>query len=122
MADESMEPGDQVADGQTQKEVERIRNIVAAVYTFVRAAEVNRTIASFTFDHYIDEEKRAIKGEGRAIRDAAGEAFDKRPTKLEIIENLEKEFRSSYTTIEKMAKKKDAADRVNETISEGENA
>ena len=120
MADESIEPGDQVADGQTQKEVERIRNIVASVYTFVRACEVNRTIASFTFDHYIDEAKRRIKGKGRALRDASGESIGTRPTKLEVIEDLEKEFRDSFSVIEKMAKKKDSLDKFDAEPQETE--
>lgn len=97
-------PGEEVLEGQEVSEVEQARTVVADVYTFVRSQEINRTIASFTFDHYIDEAKNRIKGEGRQIRDAAGESFDIRPAKLEALEKLETEFNASLTLIESLAK------------------
>jgi hypothetical protein len=109
MAADDVQPGEEIAEGQARREVERIRTVVADVYTFVRSSEINRTIGAFTFDHYIDEAKRKIKGEGRAIRDAAGEATDVRPTKLAVLESLEKAFTDSFAVIEEMAKKKDLA-------------
>ena len=115
---EVLDQGDEFAEGQDRKEVERVRSIVARVYTFVRSSEINRTIGSFTFDHYVDEAKRKIKGPGRQIRDASGTSFDTRPTKLEVITNLEKEFRDSFPIIEALAKKKNEADRINEKLEE----
>jgi len=96
--------GEEIAEGQSPTQAEKVRRVVADVYTFVRSQEINRTIGSFTFDHYIDEAKRRIKGTGRAIRNAAGESFDQRPTKLEFLDSLEAEFRASFKTIEELAK------------------
>lgn len=92
-----LQPGEEVVEGQDPKEVDRVRVVMADTYTFVRSQEINRTIASFTFDHYIDEAKRQIKGVGRQLRDASGEAYDVRPTKLEALERLETEFNASLS-------------------------
>lgn len=97
-------PGEEVLEGQNVSEVERVRVVVADTYTFVRSQEINRTIASFTLDHYIDEAKRQIKGEGREIRDASGKAVDVRPTKLEALEKLETEFKASLEIAKQLAK------------------
>jgi len=105
MAD--VETGDEILEGQLLEESDKVRAIVAATYTFVRSAEINRTIASFTLDHYIDEAKRAIKSEGRAVRNAAGESFDLRPSKLDALLSLEKQFTDSFAVIEALAKKAD---------------
>ena len=99
-----VEPGEQVSEGQPLSQVDKVRRIVADVYTFVRSQEINRTIGGFTFDHYIDEAKRRIGGTGRAIRNAAGEAFDQRPTKLELLDSLEEEFRASFEVMDTLAK------------------
>lgn len=113
-----LQPGEEVVEGQEISKVERARTVVADVYTFVRGQEANRTIASFTLDHYIDEAKRRIKGEGREIRSAAGEAFDIRPTKLEALEKLETEFTASLDLIESLAKT--ASKLVEEEAAEDE--
>jgi len=97
-------PGEDTLENQDSREVDRVRIIVADVYTFVRSQEINRTIAGFTFDHYIDEAKRQIKGEGVSIRDAAGTAFGLRPTKLEALERLETQFRETLSVAERLAK------------------
>ena len=97
-------PGEEVLEGQDVSEVDRVRIVVADVYTFVRSQEINRTIASFTLDHYIDEAKRQIKGEGRQLRNAAGEAYNVRPTKLEALNRLETEFTKSFSLMEDLAK------------------
>lgn len=107
-------PGEQKADGQDIRKVDRVRRVVADVYTFVRSQEINRTIGSFTFDHYIDEAKRLIKGEGRALRDASGQVDDIRPSKLELIETLEEEFNATLATAEDLAKKVDSDDSEDE--------
>ena len=102
-----VEPGEEILEGQTITEVDKVREVVASTYTFIRSSEINKTIASFTLDHYIDEAKRAIKGEGRAIRNAAGEVKDIRPSKLDVLLNLEKMFSDSFEVIEALAKKAD---------------
>jgi hypothetical protein len=106
--------GAEINEGQNLTEVDKVRNVVADVYTFVRSAEINRTIASFTFDHYIDEAKRKLKGTGTAIRDAAGRSIGMRPTKLESLESLENEFQGSLKLIETLAKKADLSDKAEE--------
>jgi hypothetical protein len=113
-----VQPGEEVVEGQDISKVERARTVVADVYTFVRAQESNRTIASFTLDHYIDEAKRRIKGEGRQVRSASGESIDIRPTKLEALEKLEAEFTASLDLIESLAKT--ASQAVAETAAEDE--
>lgn len=97
-------PGEAVKKGQKTSEVQRIRNIIAESYTFVRSQEINRTIASFTLDHYIDEAKREIKGEGRQLRSASGEAYDVRATKLEELERMTTEFAETLPLLEELAK------------------
>lgn len=87
-----------------------LRSVLADTYTFVRSAEINKTIASFTFDHYIDEAKRAIK-EDRVLRSAADPVtgVGKRPAKLTALEKLEQDFKKSLEKLRKMAEAKDAS-------------
>ncbi len=100
-------PGESVQQGQDQLQVERVRRAIADVYTFVRSQEYNRTIASYTFDHYIEFAKQAIKGSGRQIRDAAGNAVGVRPTKLEALSNLQNSFNGAIEQARKMAESVD---------------
>ena len=115
MAEEKAEllPGEETLENQPIREVDKVRIAIADAYTFVRSQEINRTIASFTFDHYIDEAKRQIKGEGRQLRNAAGEVGGVRPTKLEALEALETDFNASLEIAESMAKAaSDLADKT----------
>lgn len=93
---------------------EEVRRAISNVYTFVRSQETNKTIASYTFDHYIQEAKDRIKGGvgvdvngitqvGRAIRDAAGQAFDVRPPKLEALAALEASFNKQFDKAKQLA-------------------
>jgi len=100
-------PGEQVQDGQDKLEVERVRRVVADTYTFVRSQEFNRTIAGYTFDHYLEFAKQSIKGKGREIRSASGRVLDLRPTKLESLESLQTAFKSVLTQARTMAEKAD---------------
>lgn len=100
-------PGEAVQDGQDKFEVERVRKVIADTYTFVRSQEYNRTISSFTFDHYIEFEKQAIKGSGRQIRSASGQILGTRPTKLESLTNLQNSFKSVLTQARAMAESVD---------------
>ena len=97
-------PGEEILEGQTITQVDKVRKVVADTYTFVRSVEINKTIASFTLDHYIDEAKRDIKGAGR---DSLGAAADIRPSKLDVLVDLEKQFSDSFEVIEALAKKAD---------------
>lgn len=99
-------PGEAVQDSQDKFEVDSVRKVIADTYTFVRSQEYNRTIASFTFDHYIEFEKQAIKGTGRQIRDASGQTLGVRPTKLEALTNLQTAFNGI------LAQARDLADSV----------
>lgn len=100
-----------------REEAEKIRDVVANVYTFVRSQEINRVIGAFTFDHYVDEAKRRLKGSGREIRDAAGKVIkdDKtgdpmlRPSLLDYLTKLKADFAASYNSIVKMAEAADKA-------------
>ena len=86
-----------------------MRAVLADTYTFVRSSEINKTVLSFTFDHYIDETKRSIK-EDRILRAAsnAAEGVGKRPSKLSALEKLEQDFNNSLTKILEVAKAKDS--------------
>lgn len=90
-------------------ELDEIRRTVADVYTFVRSREINKAISSFTFDHYIDERKREIKGE-RIIRSASrpGEGVDRRPAQLDAISRLEEAFKKGFEKAKKVAEKNEA--------------
>ncbi len=100
-------PGQAVQEGQDKFEVERVRSTIADTYTFVRSQEYNRTIASFTFDHYIEFAKQSIKGTGRQIRNASGQTLGIRPTKLEALNNLQNSFKSVLTQARSMAESVD---------------
>jgi hypothetical protein len=104
-----LQPGEETLPAQKRKEAQRVRRIIAETHVFVRSQEINRTLQSFTLDHYIEEAKRKISGTGREIRDGAGEAFDLRPTKLESLNILEDEFRATLTAAREMAKAADAS-------------
>ena len=96
-------------------EADKLRETVGNVYTFVRSQELNRVIAAFTFDHYIDEAKRRLKGTGRQIVDAAGKvvmddkgtAAPPRPSLLDYLAKLQEAFTSSYPVALKAAKNAD---------------
>ncbi len=85
-------------------ENDEIRRTIADVYTFVRSREINKAISSFTFDHYIDERKREIKGE-RIIRSASrpGEGVGRRPCQLDALSKLEEDFNKGFAKAKKMA-------------------
>lgn len=99
-------------------EESQVRTAVGNVYTFVRTRNINKNISGFTFDHYIDEALRDIRGsevelaagagQGRAIRDAAGLAFDIRPGKLEALEKLKATFLLTFAAAMKMAEEADS--------------
>jgi hypothetical protein len=100
-------------DKKKLEEDGKLRSILASVYTFVRSRELNKNIAAFTFDHYIAEAIKSIRGaevsineetkQGRGIRDAAGEVIGIRPSKLEELEKLEAEFKANLPAMQKKA-------------------
>ena len=87
----------------------QLRIILGDVYSFVRSREVNKTILSFTFDHYIDEAKRDIK-EDRILRSASdpNTGVGKRPAKLTSIQKLEQDFNNALSKLQDAAKAADA--------------
>lgn len=93
-----------------KRENDEVRSTLSDAYTFVRSREINKTIASFTFDHYIDEAKRAIK-EDRILRTAsnASEGVGTRPGKLNALAKLETDFTNALSKIREIAKAKDSA-------------
>lgn len=97
------------ASATDRKADAEMRAILSDTYTFVRSAEINKTILSFTFDHYIDEAKRAIK-EDRILRSASDPVtgVGKRASKLSALEKLETDFTNAVAKIQKVAEAKDA--------------
>jgi hypothetical protein len=95
---------------------DQIRRTIADVYTFVRSCDINKTISSFTLDHYIDEAKRKIK-EPRILRSAAdpSRGVGTRASQLEALTKLEEEFSKTYEQAKKLA---EAADVDKEPSSE----
>jgi hypothetical protein len=95
-----------VQDRQAQA---AMRAILADTYTFVRSTEINKTILSFTFDHYIDEAKRAIK-EDRILRSASDPVtgVGKRPSKLSALQKLQTDFNNSLSQLQQVAQSRDA--------------
>lgn len=99
---------------QKSDQSDSIRRTLGDVYTFVRSQEVNRQIASYTLDHYIDEAKSKIKG-GTTLRDATGSSVDAsgtsfgtRPTQLEALTKLEQDFNAGFNEMQKLADALDA--------------
>lgn len=86
-----------------------LRSVLSDTYTFVRSAEINKTILGFNFDHYIDEAKREIK-EDRIIRSAADPVTEigRRLSKLDSLAKLEQDFANMLEKIRKLAEAKDA--------------
>lgn len=93
---------------EEKRESDQLRTILADTYTFVRSTEINRTIYSFTFDHYIDEAKRSLK-EDRLLRSAydAQDGIGKRPSKISSLEKLEQDFNNSIEKLRTLAREKD---------------
>lgn len=90
---------------EQQKDVHR-RQVLGSVYTGVRSRAQNVAIASYTFDHYIEEAKRAIKGDDLQLRDAAGKVVDIRPTKLKALDTLQREFTKVIADLKEAKKTK----------------
>ncbi len=86
-------------------EGDEIRRSIADTYTFVRSAELNRTVSSFTLDHYIDEAKRRIK-DPRILRAASDptKGVGTRPSKLDTLTRLEEDFNKSFNKAVQIAK------------------
>lgn len=89
-----------------------MRAVLSDTYAFVRSSEINKTISRFTFDHYIDEAKRAIK-EDRILNSAANPTvgIGKRQAQLTALETLETNFKNSLANIRKLAEAKDTSSR-----------
>lgn len=112
MADEPdvVEQFETKATIQARQADTEMRAILADTYTFVRSSELNKTILSFTFDHYIDEAKRQIK-EDRILRSASNptEGVGKRSAKLPALEKLETDFKNVLAKIRTVAETKDGS-------------
>lgn len=114
MADEP----DVITQFETQSTVQdrradsTMRAVLSDTYVFVRSSEINKTISGFTFDHYIDEAKRAIK-EDRILRSASNPAVGvgKRQAQLTALETLETNFNNSVASMRKLAETKDSSAR-----------
>lgn len=91
---------------------DELRKKMAAVHAQVRAAEYTKTVSAFTYDHYIDEQKRKLKGEGRKIRDAGGNVIDGRSSSLEQLSKLETDFNSALSEATKLAQSGDTTDKT----------
>lgn len=89
-----------------------MRAVLSDAYTFVRSAEVNKTISGFTFDHYIDEAKRALK-EDRILGSTSNSTtgIGKRQAQITALETLETNFNNSLASMRKLAEAKDSSSR-----------
>lgn len=116
MAAEDLLPNEVVAKTPDElQKTDQIRLSIANTYTFVRSREINTTIASFTLDHYIDEAKRLIKGDGRLLRDASGQdslAIGSRPTQLESLAAIQQAFNNAFDDAKKLAEEADKKDQA----------
>lgn len=86
-----------------------LRSVLSDTYTFVRSAEVNKTILSFTFDHYIDEAMRRIK-EDRVLNAPSDSSVGvgKRLSQLNALTKLEQDFNNAFSKLRESAAAKDA--------------
>jgi hypothetical protein len=111
MAADDLLPNEVVAESADElQKSDQIRRAIADTYTFVRSMEINQTIASFTLDHYIDEAKRQIKGDDRALQDASGEdslAIGTRPTQLEALASIQQAFNDAFEDAKTLAQEAD---------------
>lgn len=107
MADD-FENFEEPATVEKRRTDEEVRTALANTYTFVRSREINKTIASFTFDHYIDEAKRTLK-EDRILRSASSpaEGVGRRLSKMSELEKIEKDFKKAMTKARELAKAND---------------
>jgi hypothetical protein len=89
-----------------------MRSVLSDTYVFVRSAEVNKTISSFTFDHYIQEAKNALKVD-RILKSASNPAVGvgSRQAIITALETLETNFNNSLDSMKKLAQAKDAKAR-----------
>ncbi len=96
-------PEDKAVAEDVQKD-NQLRSAIADTYTFVRSREINKTIAAFTFDHYIDEAKRRIK-EDRVLRTASdpNQGSGTRPSQLAALQKLQTDFGNAFEQAKKKA-------------------
>lgn len=118
----TLQPGEELPDsGPTREEMEKLteadklREVLSQVYVFVRSQEINRVIAAFTFDHYIDEAKRLLKGtayvraaDGRPlIVDQEQNQYEVRPSLLDEMLLVKSLFTTFYDAMLKTAQAAD---------------
>ena len=108
MADE-IEKLESPSTVEERRQDNELRSALANAYTFVRSREINKTISSFTFDHYIDEAKRGIK-EDRILRSASSpaEGVGRRLSKLSELEKIKLDFSNAMKKAKELAKANDA--------------
>ncbi len=109
MAEDDFEKFEQPATTRERRADEEVRSALADAYTFVRSREINKTIAGFTFDHYIDEAKRLIK-EDTLLRSASSpaEGVGRRMSKLSSLEKIQRDFNNAMAKARELAKANDA--------------
>lgn len=113
-ADSTLADGSPAKTSEELQKSDQVRAAIADTYTFVRSREINQTIGSFTLDHYIDEAKRLIKGDGRLLRDASGQddlAIGTRPTQLEALASIQQAFNDAFDDAKKLAEEADKKDQ-----------
>lgn len=77
-----------------------VEELLQNAYSFVRGVESNRAIATLTLDHLIQEHIDSIEGgEGRNLLDAAGNASGKRLSKLERLDQVERDVTTAIDAI-----------------------
>ncbi len=67
-----------------------IEEVLHSAYSFIRGVEANKSVASLTLDHLIQQQIDAIKGGGsRVLLDAAGQRSMSRRSKLDLLNGIE---------------------------------
>lgn len=109
MAEDDFDKFEEPASVEDRRTDAEVRTALANAYTFVRSREINKTIASFTFDHYIDEAKRSLKGD-LLLRSASSpaEGVGRRMSKLSELEKIERDFNNAMVKARELAKANDA--------------
>jgi hypothetical protein len=104
MADEETTQDENAGKSDSEaeiKEADTIRIALGDTYTFIRSRELNKTLIGYTFDHYIDEAKRAIKDPEAPSTDEVV----RRPSSIDRLVSLEASFQDALTKLRKKVEK-----------------
>lgn len=71
-----------------------LKRVLGAAYAYVRGAEMNKASAPLTFDHLIQQQKKALKSDNSGtVVSGEGETV-RRPSRWDMLDRLEKDIDS----------------------------